>query len=115
MTLLAVPLLLALSRAGSGYTAFLLVTASLFIDSFYTSVSGLFKSELFPAHIRALGVGMAHNIATAIFGGTAEFVALFARQHGHEIWFYWYVSAVCLLAFISAFFIGNARIESSDA
>ncbi len=115
MTLLAVPLLLALSRADDGFTAFLLVTCSLFILSFYSSVSGLFKSELFPAHVRALGVGLAHNIATAIFGGTAEFAALFARQQGHETWFYWYVSAVCLLAFFAACLIGDARIESQGA
>jgi MFS family permease len=115
MTVLAVPLLLKLSHAEDGLTAFLLITASLFILSFYSSVSGLFKSELFPAHVRALGVGVAHNIATAIFGGTAEFAALFARQRGHETWFYWYVSLVCLLAFCSAFQIGDARIESPDA
>jgi MHS family alpha-ketoglutarate permease-like MFS transporter len=111
MTLLAMPLLMSLSRVSDGYTAFMLVAASLFILSFYSSVSGLFKSELFPAHVRALGVGVAHNIATAIFGGTAEFAALFARQHGHETWFYAYVAAICLLAFCSAFFIGDARIE----
>jgi MFS family permease len=115
MTLLAVPLLLALSHADNGFTAFLLVTCSLFILSFYSSVSGLFKSELFPAHVRALGVGLAHNIATAIFGGTAEFVALFAKQQGHETWFYWYVSAVCLLAFSSACLMGDVRIESPGA
>lgn len=115
MTVLAVPLLSALSRASDGVTAFLLLTGSLFILSFYSSVSGLFKSELFPAHVRALGVGVAHNIATAIFGGTAEFAALFARQHGHETWFFWYVSSVCFAAFLTAFLIGNAKIESPDA
>lgn len=88
MTVLAVPLLAALSRATDGFAAFLLLSCSLFILTFYSSVSGLFKSELFPAHVRTLGVCGAHNIATAIFGGTAEFAALFAKQRGHETWFY---------------------------
>lgn len=60
-------------------------------------------------------VGVAHNIATAIFGGMAEFAALFAKQRGHETWFYWYVSSVCFAAFLTEFLIGDAQIESPDA
>jgi MFS family permease len=114
MALLAVPLLSALSRAQAGAIAFALVTSGLLILSFYSSVSGLFKSELFPSHVRALGVGLGHNIATAVFGGTAEFVALFARKQGHEDWFYWYVSLICLLAFISAALMKAASLEFED-
>lgn len=102
MTLFAVPLLGAIAEAKTMWSAGLLVFASLFIMSFYTSVSGLFKAELFPASVRALGVGLGHAIASAIFGGTAEYAALLMKQMGHEQVFAWYVSGVCAIAFIVA-------------
>ena len=61
----------------------------------------LFKAELFPVHVRALGVGLAYGVGNALFGGTAENVALGFKQIGHESGFYWYVTvlaAVCLVA-----------------
>lgn len=102
MALAAVPLLTLMARATNPVHAFLLVSAALLILSLYSSVSGLFKSELFPSHIRALGVGLPHNIATAVMGGTAEFLALLAKREGHESWFYWYVAAIALLALFAA-------------
>ncbi|WP_420794305.1 MFS transporter [Sphingosinicella microcystinivorans] len=102
MTLFAVPLFGAIGKAQTMWTAGLLVFAALVIMSFYTSVSGLFKAELFPARVRALGVGLGHAIASAIFGGTAEYAALLMKQIGHEQVFAWYVSGVCAVAFIVA-------------
>jgi hypothetical protein len=40
------------------------------------------KAELFPAHIRALGVALPYAIANALFGGTAEYVALWFKRTG---------------------------------
>lgn len=102
MALFSVPLLGAIGTAQSVWTAGLFVFAALAIMSFYTSVSGLFKAELFPANVRALGVGLGHAIASAIFGGTAEYAALLLKQMGHEQVFAWYVSAVCAVAFVVA-------------
>lgn len=102
MTLFAVPLLGAIGQAQTMWSAGLLVFAALAIMSFYTSVSGLFKAELFPAKVRALGVGLGHAIASAIFGGTAEYAALLLKQMGHEQAFAWYVSGVCAVAFVVA-------------
>lgn len=109
MTLFAVPLLGAIGEAQGMWSAGLLVFASLFIISFYTSVSGLFKAELFPASVRALGVGLGHAIASAIFGGTAEWAALSLKQAGHEGAFAWYVSAVCAVAFVVAWRMREPR------
>ena len=78
----------------------MLVTAALTILTFYTSISGLFKAELFPSEIRALGIGLAHSIASGLFGGSAEFIALHMKQSGIEWAFGWYVSAVCLASFV---------------
>jgi MHS family alpha-ketoglutarate permease-like MFS transporter len=72
--------------------AFLLNLAGLVILSGFTSIHMLVKSELFPANIRALGVGLPYAITTAILGGTTEWVALQFKAAGHENWFYWYVS-----------------------
>lgn len=103
MTLGAVPLLSLIAEAGATPgAAFGLVVTALLILSFYTSVSGLFKAELFPAHIRALGVGFAHSVAAAIFGGTAEWVALLCKQMGVESAFYWYVAFAAGTAFLTA-------------
>ncbi|HEX7012245.1 MAG TPA: MFS transporter [Steroidobacteraceae bacterium] len=115
MTFAAVPLLSALETVSSPFQAFLLIVTALTILSFYSSISGLFKSELFPVHIRALGVGLAHNVAAAVFGGSAAYVALFLKRAGHESWFYWYVAAVCFAAFIGAILINRLSRDRSLA
>jgi MFS family permease len=104
-----VPVLLALSTIRSSFGAFGLVTLSLLALSFYTSISGLFKAELFPSHVRALGVGLAHSIAAALFGGSAEYLALLAKQKGHETIFFWYVAAVCLISLLTALSMREPR------
>lgn len=115
MTIFAVPLLGAIGQATTMWTAAVLVFAALAILSFYTSVSGLFKAELFPASIRALGVGLGHAIASAIFGGTAEYLALLMKQMGHEGLFAWYVAAVCGIAFLVALRMREPRAHGHMA
>ncbi len=72
----------------------LLVMAGLVIVTGYTSINAVVKAELFPAHIRALGVALPYALANTLFGGTAEFVALWFKQAGMEQAFYVYVSAM---------------------
>lgn len=88
-----VPLLTALGGTRDASTAFLLIMAGLVIVSGYTSINAVVKAELFPAHVRALGVGLPYAMTVAIFGGSAEYVALWLKDAGHEAWFYWYVTA----------------------
>lgn len=102
MTLAAVPIFSGLATVKSPYMAFILIVVAVTILSFYTSVSGLFKAELFPANVRALGVSFAHSIAAAAFGGSAEYIALWFKQAGHESWFYWYVALICATSFLTA-------------
>jgi MHS family alpha-ketoglutarate permease-like MFS transporter len=101
-TLFTVPLLTALGQVSSPTMAFLLIMAALTIASFYTSVSGLFKAELFPMEVRALGVGFSYAVGNALFGGTAEYAALWFKQAGSESWFYWYVTGMSALALVTA-------------
>jgi MFS transporter, MHS family, alpha-ketoglutarate permease len=108
-TLATVPLLSALGHVGSAGTAFALILTGLAIISFYTSISGLVKAELFPTEVRALGVGLSYAIANALFGGTAEYVALWFKSVGREEWFFWYVTGFCVLALIASLAMPDTR------
>lgn len=111
-TLLTGPILSALTGVHSSTAAFLLVLGGLTINAFYTSVAAVFKAELFPVHVRALGVGLSYGIGNAVFGGTAENVALGLKQLGHESGFYWYVTAICAVSFIAALRLRDTRAHN---
>ncbi|MBB5986303.1 MFS transporter [Sphingobium lignivorans] len=100
-TLLTVPLFTAIGQATSAAGAFGLVLAGLLVVSGYTSINAIVKAELFPPHIRALGVALPYAIANALFGGTAEYMALWLVQVGHEALFFYYVSGMCALSLIA--------------
>ena len=95
-----VPILTALQSVQSPTVAFCLIMLALLITSFYTAISGILKAEMFPPEVRALGVGLSYAVANAIFGGSAEYVALLMKQQGIETTFFWYVSAMGALAFL---------------
>jgi MHS family alpha-ketoglutarate permease-like MFS transporter len=95
-----VPILSALQHVTTPVQAGALIVLALAIVSFYTSISGIVKAEMFPTQVRALGVGLAYAIANAVFGGSAEYVALGLKSIGHETAFYWYVSAMMVVAFL---------------
>lgn len=99
-TLFTVPILTALQSVSSPYMAFALVMCALLITSFYTSISGILKAEMFPAQVRALGVGLSYAVANALFGGSAEYVALSLKSAGIETAFFWYVTVMAALAFL---------------
>lgn len=99
-TVCTVPILSALHSVTSPYAAFALVMLALVIVSFYTSISGILKAEMFPAQVRALGVGLSYAVANALFGGSAEYVALSLKSFGVETAFFWYVTALGALAFM---------------
>lgn len=101
-TLCTVPLLTALGTVQNPVTAFALVAVGLTFISFYTAISGIVKAELFPMEVRALGVGMSYAVANALFGGTAEAVALWLKRAGMESMFYWYVTALVAIALLTA-------------
>lgn len=104
-TLLTVPILTAVSGTTSAWSAFFLILMALLIVSGYTSINAVVKAELFPAEVRALGVGLPYALTVAIFGGTAEYLALYFKNIGHEAWYYWYVTGcifVSLLVYITA-------------
>jgi MHS family alpha-ketoglutarate permease-like MFS transporter len=89
-----------LETVSSSFAAFLLVLGALVIVTGYTAINAVVKAELFPAHIRALGVALPYALANTIFGGTAEYVALWFKGHGMERGFYWYVTGMIACSLI---------------
>jgi MHS family alpha-ketoglutarate permease-like MFS transporter len=76
-TLTTIPIFTYLSHVTHNFwVAFALIMLALLIVSNYTAINAVVKAELFPAHIRALGVGFPYAIAVSIFGGSAEYIAL---------------------------------------
>lgn len=68
-TLLVAPVLFALHAVTNPYAAFGLVVSGLLIASFYAPIAGIVRADLFPATVRALGVGLPYAVAIATFGG----------------------------------------------
>lgn len=99
-TLCTVPLLTALSHTTSMWSAFGLLLMALVIVSGYTSINAVVKAELFPAEVRALGVGLPYALTVAIFGGSAEYIALWVKEAGHETWYYWYITACIFISLL---------------
>jgi MHS family alpha-ketoglutarate permease-like MFS transporter len=99
-----VPLMTALGGASGFGGALVLSLTGLIIITGYTSINAVVKAELFPTNVRALGVALPYAIANALFGGTAEYVALWFKDSGIESGFFWYVSgcaAVSLIVYLT--------------
>ncbi|HZZ49187.1 MAG TPA: MFS transporter [Pseudonocardia sp.] len=100
-TLATVPLLTLLAQTRNPIGAFLIMVAALLIVTGYTSINAVVKAELFPTRIRALGVGLPYALTVAIFGGTAEYVALWCKKAGNESLFFYYVAGCILVSLIA--------------
>lgn len=98
-TLLTAPLFFIMENMKNPIGAFLLMLAGLIIVTGYTSINAIVKAELFPTEVRALGVGFPYGLTVAIFGGTAEFIALWFKSIGMEPLFYFYVAACIAVSF----------------
>jgi len=107
-----VPLLTALSHTTSLGTAFLLLMAALVIVSGYTSINAVVKAELFPAQVRALGVGLPYGLTVAVFGGSAEYMAFWLKGIGHESYFYWYITGCIAVSLLVYLFMKDTRHSS---
>ncbi|RYG00003.1 MAG: alpha-ketoglutarate permease, partial [Caulobacteraceae bacterium] len=101
-----------LAKTDDPYVAFAIVLGALVIVTGYTSINAVVKAELFPAHIRALGVALPYALANTIFGGTAEYVALWFKKQGMESGFYWYVTAMIGVSLITYLRMRDTRAHS---
>jgi len=111
--LFTVPIMSSLSTTTDPLTAFALSLAALVIVSGYTAINAVVKAELFPAHIRALGVALPYAIANALFGGTAEYVALTFKIEGNESLYFWYVTAMIGVSLLTFIFMRDTKHRSA--
>ncbi|MFC9824048.1 MFS transporter [Streptomyces erythrochromogenes] len=103
------PIMTALGSASSYWSALGLSLLALVIITGYTSINAAVKAELFPTRVRALGVALPYAIANALFGGTAEYVALWFKNSGHETMFFWYVSGCALISLVTYVLMPDTR------
>jgi MHS family alpha-ketoglutarate permease-like MFS transporter len=97
-----------LPETRSPIMSFLLVAVGYVILTGYTSINALVKSELFPAQVRALGVGVGYSLANSIFGGTSPLIYQALKARDEVPMFIAYVTvciAVSLVVYL--FFLKN--------
>lgn len=109
---LTVPIMTVLSRTTGFWPAFGLIMAALLIVSGYTSINAVVKAELFPPHVRALGVALPYGIAVAI-GGSSEYVAAAFRERGLESGYFWYVTACIAISLCVYVFTRDTKRHSA--
>ncbi len=110
-TLCTWPILSSL-RDATPVQAFWLILGALVIVSGYTAINAVVKAELFPVEVRALGVGLPYALTVALFGGSAEYVALWFKDIGHETGFFWYVSACIGVSLLVYLKMPDTRVTS---
>ncbi|ARF58748.1 MFS transporter [Streptomyces gilvosporeus] len=94
---LAVPLLHLVSDA---WISLLLVQcAGMVLLTGYTAIAAAVNAEVFPARVRAAGIGFPYSLTVAVFGGTAPYVGTWFAQAGNAGLFPWYVAVLCLVSF----------------
>jgi len=109
--LLAVPVLSTLAQASHPLQVYGLLLLPLLALSGYTALSAIIKAELYPAHVRALGVALPYAVAMAVFGGNVETTALYLKKIGHEATFYWLFAGTLAAGFLAALALPDTRVE----
>lgn len=104
-----------LPQTTSPVTAFLLTAIGYVILTGYTSVNAIVKAEVFPASVRALGVGLGYAVANSLFGGTAPVIYQALSAAGATTWFIVYVTAVIAVSLVVyVFFMRNRAVTALD-
>jgi MHS family alpha-ketoglutarate permease-like MFS transporter len=112
LALVSVPILTAISTATNPVAAYFLGLVPLLLLAGYCGLSAIFKAELYPAHVRALGVAVPYAIAQAVFGGNAETAALYLKKIGHESAFFWLVAGMMLVGIAATWRLRDTRHHS---
>ena len=111
-TICTVPILTVLSHTTNQLYVFFLMMSALLVVSGYTSINAVVKAELFPAEIRALGVGFPYSVTVALFGGTAEYLALWFKNAGIETGYYWYTTGCIFISLLVYVFMRDTKDTS---
>lgn len=111
-TLLTVPILTAMPSLTHHWQILSLMLLALCIVSGYTSINAVVKAELFPAGIRTLGVGLPYAITVAVFGGSAEAIALWFKKIGNEEYFFYYISGCILISLVVYLLMDDTKYKN---
>lgn len=107
------PIMSTLAGVKDPFIAFWLMLAGLMIVINYTSISAIVKAELFPASVRALGVGLGYAVANSLFGGTVPFIGEWLSSAGHKEWLFTYVTITIVISLVVyIFFLPSRRQET---
>jgi MHS family alpha-ketoglutarate permease-like MFS transporter len=106
------PVMSGVARSGSLQIAFFMILGGVLLESGYTSISAVVKAELFPTAVRSLGVALPYALANALFGGTAEYAALWFKNAHLERGFYVYVSVLSAISFATVLAMKDTRRHS---
>ena len=107
--IVAIPVFLLLEQTTSPVIAALLIMIPITLQSGYSANNALVKAELFPAHIRGLGVALPYALGNAAFAGTVEFIALWLKGAGVEWMFYIYITLAILMAGIATLLLPETQ------
>jgi len=110
--LIAYPVSTAIMAATSPAQVFYLALLPLLALSGYTSISAIFKAELFPAQVRALGVALPYAAAQAVFGGNVGTVALSLKKAGHEQAVFVIIAVLLAISFVTVLCMRDPRKHS---
>lgn len=113
MVILPIPFFTILTGQKNIWIAGGLVFFLLIFVSFYTSTSGILKAEMFPTHVRGLGVGFTYAVGNSLFGGSAEYAALGLKNINLAWVFPIYVSVVALVGLIAVIAMRDDRVYST--
>lgn len=91
---LSVPLLRSLN--GSFASLLMVQCAGMVLLTGFTSISAAVNAEVFPARVRAAGIGFPYSLTVALFGGTAPYMGTLFKELGNPGLFPWYVAVLCL-------------------
>ena len=98
-------LILVLPQQTSAVSAFAILIGGFIILTGYTSINAIVKSELFPTHIRALGVGFGYAMANSLFGGTAPLLYAASTATDRVPLFVGYVTVIIFVALLVYTFV----------
>ena len=110
--LLIWPVMTTVSTATSALAVFFILMGAMLVQAGYTAINAVVKAELYPSHVRTLGVALPYALANATFGGTAEYVALWFKSQGIESGFYIYASIIMAVGFLVVLFMPDTRRHS---
>lgn len=101
-------LVTALPQQTSAVSAFVILGIGFVFLTGYTSINAVVKAELFPTHVRALGVGLGYALANSAFGGTAPLLYQAALSTGAVTAFVVYATGVIAVSLVVyLFFVEN--------